>query len=115
MEREPKSKRLGSGICPICGNPHSYVVSQTKTGWISTVCKPADGGCNTQSFHRYEQSARIVVGLIKKWDRTSDRKRLLPDIPPGRHADAADLQPEAEPARAEGSPLKEWFYRERGE
>ena len=119
MERERKSKRLGSGTCPICGNSRAYVVSQTKTGWISTVCKPAYGGCNTQSFHRYEQSALKVIGLIRKWDRSEDRKRLMPDIPAGRHVDAADLQPDeppepAPPTEQEKSAFVEWLTRERG-
>ena len=95
MERERLNKRLGTGKCPI-SRSGSYRVSQTKTGWISTICNPHEGGCNTQSFHRWDTSAFWAVSQITKWDRADDRRRLRQDIPPDRHADAADLKPDPE-------------------
>lgn len=110
MERERVRKRLGTGECLICSS-HNVLFTQTETGWMTSTCSPHSGGCNTQTFYRYEQSMQAAARrLVKKWDRPEDRARIL-EIEPGRHADAADQAAEAEPATV-GGKLRDWWNTE---
>lgn len=67
---------VGEGTCASCDGPVQVKVS--KKDHLYYVCPPpADGGCGSQVFARYDAADRAIARRIKKWRDPGYRARYL--------------------------------------
>lgn len=66
---------VGEAACPVCDSPTNIRLSE-KNNHLYYVCQqPADGGCGSQTFCRYEKGDEKLAAKIGRWrcDETKER------------------------------------------